>query len=261
MTLSISESWDSGRSIDGITQSYELRFIVTGSNDEAAVLAYVEAQAPTTYYGMRRMQVEAEPLGAGVWQCVVPYEGKNETVYTFETGGATAHITQSLATSRFAAAGATAPDFYGAIGVNGDSIDGVDVTVPTFNFTETYRFPGSTVSGAYKLALFACTGKVNNASFRGFAAGECLFLGASGTKTGIDDWEIAFKFAGSPNVASLSIGGGITVTNKQGWDYLWVRFADAEDNAAKALVKRPVAAYVERVYPRADFSTLGIGTI
>lgn len=260
MTMEIFETFDSGKSVDGITSTYELRFIVTGTDDEADVLAAILSTAPTTWYSMRRMQIEAEPLGGGIWQVVVPYEGKNETTYTFETGGATAHITQSLGTTRYAPSGATAPDFFGAIGVNGDSVDGVDVTIPTFNFTETYRFPGATVSGAYKMVLFNLTGKTNNATFRGLAAGEVLFLGASGTKTGIDDWEIAFKFAASPNVSGLSLGGGITVTAKPGWDYLWVRFADAEDTAAKALVKRPVAAYVERVYQAADFSLLGIGT-
>jgi hypothetical protein len=261
MTLIVKEAWDSGRSVDGIVSTYELRYTVTGSNDESAVLAALRSTAPETYYGMRRMQVEAEPVGGGIWQCTVPYEGKNETVYTFETGGSTQHITQSLQTiARHAASGSTAPDFQGAIGVNGDSIDGVDVTVPVFNFTESRRCAGSVVTGAYKLALFNATGKVNNASFRGFAAGEVLFLGASGTKTGIDDWEIAYKFAASPNVASLAIGGGITVTAKKGWEYLWVRFADTEDTSANAMVKRPVAAYVEQVYPTADFSTLGIGT-
>lgn len=260
MSIEIFEAFDSGKSVDGITSTYEMRFIVTGTDDEVEVLAAVGGTAPTSWYSMRRMQIEAEPLGNGIWQVVVPYEGKNETVYTFETGGATAHITQSLGTTRYAPSGSTAPDFYGAIGVNGDSVDGVDITIPVFNFTETYRFPGSTVSGAYKMTLFNLTGKVNNATFRGLAAGEVLFMGASGTKTGIDDWEIAFKFAASPNVSSLAIGGGITVTAKPGWDYLWVRFADAEDTAAKALVKRPVAAYVEKVYQTADFSLLGIGT-
>ena len=86
-----------------------------------------------------------------------------------------------------------------------------------------------------------------------------LFLGASGSKTGVEHWEIAFKFAASPNVTNLDVGG-ITVSSKKGWEYLWVRFRDADDAAAKSLVKRPAAAYVERVYESADFSTLGIGT-
>ena len=48
--------------------------------------------------------------------------------------------------------------------------------------------------------------------------------------------------------------------NKKGWEYMWVRYADAEDAAAKAIVKKPVAVYVEKVYEEGDFSTLGIGT-
>jgi len=115
------------------------------------------------------------------------------------------------------------------------------------------------MTGAYKAALFFLTGAVNNAPFRGFAAGEVLFLGASGSKRGQDDWEIRFRFAASPNVTGLVVGS-ITGINKRGWEYLWGRYADAEDTAAKALVKRPVAAYVEQVYPYGDFSGLGIGT-
>ena len=114
------------------------------------------------------------------------------------------------------------------------------------------------MTGGYKLALFNLTGKVNASGFKGFAKGEVLFLGASGSKRGLDDWEITFRFAASPNVAGLSLGsiGGIA---KEGWQYLWVRFIDDEDPTAKALIKRPVAAYVEQVYPYGNFANLGIG--
>jgi hypothetical protein len=59
---------------------------------------------------------------------------------------------------------------------------------------------------AYKLTVFALTGRVNNSAFKGFAAGECLFLGAAGTKRASGDWEITFRFAASPNVTGLTIG-------------------------------------------------------
>ncbi|MCK4625174.1 MAG: hypothetical protein KAV00_07685, partial [Phycisphaerae bacterium] len=54
--------------------------------------------------------------------------------------------------------------------------------------------------------------------------------------------------------------GDIVNINKKGWEYMWVRYADAEDAAAKAIVKKPVAVYIEKVYEDGDFSTLGIGT-
>ena len=265
--VKISELWDSGRSTFGKKNNLELRYIVTGTHDELEVRDKVLDTAPSTIGdGVSLAEclsehLEIAPLGNGIWECSVPYEGfEDETQYTFETGGATAHITQSLGTiARYAAAGQTAPDFQGAIGVNGDSIDGTDITIPVYNFTETRKMFASTVTAEYKLALFMATGKVNNAQFKGFAAGEVLFLGASGSKTGAEHWEIAYKFAASPNVTNLPVGP-ITVASKKGWEYLWVRFRDANDGAAKTLVKRPAAAYVERVYESADFSTLGIGT-
>jgi len=110
-----------------------------------------------------------------------------------------------------------------------------------------------------KAAYFALTGKVNNASWKGFAAGEVLFLGVSGSKRGEDDWEITFRFAASPNRTNIQIGN-ITVASKKGWEYLWVRYADVEDGGSNTLVKQPVAVYVEKVYEEGDFSALGIGT-
>jgi hypothetical protein len=88
-----------------------------------------------------------------------------------------------------------------------------------------------------------------------------LFLGASGSKRGSGDeadWEITYRFAASPNVTGLSVGP-INGINKKGWEYLWVRYADQEDTAAKALVKRPIAAYVERVYESGSFAALQLG--
>jgi len=67
------------------------------------------------------------------------------------------------------------------------------------------------------------------------------------------------RFAASPNKTGLTIGDIVNI-NKKGWAYRWVRDADAADAAAKAIVKKPIAVYVEKVYEEGDFSTLGIGT-
>ena len=47
--------------------------------------------------------------------------------------------------------------------------------------------------------------------------------------------------------------------NKKGHEYLWMFYADAEDEESKSLVKTPVAYYVEQVYQESDFARLGIG--
>ena len=240
----------------------ELTYLVTGTEDEAAVKLQVENRAPAFYGGMPFQNYSISPLGAGVWEATVNYgvrEPKelNGSSFSFDTGGGTTHITQSLETvAKYGGAGGVAPDCKGAIGVTKDSVDGTDITVPVYSFTETHHIPVANVTNAYKTALFLLTGKTNSATFRGFAAGEVLFLGASGSQRGFEDWEITFRFAASPNVTGLSVGD-ITGIAKEGWQYLWVKYADTESDGA--IVKQPVAVYVEKVYESGDYSALGIG--
>jgi len=270
------EERDTSRTItSGANPAVELRFVVRGTggdvqNDEGA-LAALEDDAPAEFLSLPRRDVRIEPSGPGLWDGEASYAPvqdeseppqQGESVFTFDTGGGTQHITQSLATvSTHAAPGQTAPNFQGAIGVTADSVEGVDIVVPVFQFTETHVLPNATVTDAYKNTLMILTGRVNSDAFRGFAAGSVLFLGAAGTKrgspSGDGDWEVTFRFAVSANLSSITVGP-ITGISKKGWEYLWVRYEDAEDTGAQSIVKRPVAAYVERVYLELPFSALGI---
>ena len=45
-----------------------------------------------------------------------------------------------------------------------------------------------------------------------------------------------------------------TGISKKGWEHMWVRYADAEDAAAKAIVKKPVAVYIAHVYDEGKFA-------
>ena len=151
------------------------------------------------------------------------------------------HLNQSLKTDgRYPN---SAPDFGGAIEVDNEgNVNGVDVTMPVLNFTETHTMAGTRVSTSY-------------------SAGEVLFLGASGTKRSrkaTAPWEITYRFAVSPNKAGFRVGD-IQVNRKCGWDYLWVRYADKVAEGGRNVVKKPVAAYVEQVYPEGDFGNLGLG--
>lgn len=236
----------------------ELIYDIVGTDDEDDVSTLILATAPATYQGLELESVEAEPQGGGAWKGYARYVRINDEEYTFSTGGGTAHLTQSLSTiSSYAPAGMTAPDFAGAIGVTEDRVEGVDVPAPKYEFSETHYLADGTVTDAYKLILFNLTGRVNDATFKGFAAGECLFLGANGSKRGDEKWSITYNFACQPNVTGLSVGS-ITSIAKKGWEYLWVRYGTYEDSAAYSLVQRPVAAYVERVFLPGDFSDLGI---
>jgi len=271
MAITLVEKFDSRRVSLGENPSIELVYILTGTADDAAAVATVETAVPLVYQGLFRQGLQLDPEWVnennndGQWTATVryglwPQPKQGESTYSFDTTGGTQHITQSIQTvNKYAPTGKTAPDFKGAIGVTPDNVEGVDITVPACSFAETHYLPTALVTLAYRVALFRLTGKVNDAAFKGCAAGECLFLGATGSKRGADDWEITYRFAVSPNRTNISVGE-ITEIDKKGWEYLWVRYQDAEDAIAKALVKKPIAAYVEKVYEEADLRALGIGT-
>jgi len=262
------EKFESRQVTTGRNPSVELRYVIRGTNDDIEARNALLSNSPAMYdpWGsgllfLPRDTVTVQPVGDLLWEGIVrygPVPQTEESVFSFDTGGGTQHITHSLATvARYAAPGKTAPDFKGAIGVTADSVEGVDITVPVYQFAETHYLPDSVATPEYKATLFWLTGKVNNSAFKGFAAGECLFLGAAGSKRGCGDWEITYRFAASPNVTDLVVGD-ITGISKKGWEYLWVRYEDVEDTVAKALVKRPVAVYIEQVYPYGDLNLLGI---
>jgi hypothetical protein len=273
----IVEKFDSGGATIGPdSPSVDLLFAVLGTESDIDVRALVESTIPAIFRGMVFQNYRIDHKGGGVWDVSVRY-GRDDSQaddaapnnnppqpgdplgpsYTFETSGGTQHITQSLQTiAKHAKPLKNAPDFKGAIGVNGDSIEGTDITVPIFRFSETYSIPVGLITHAYKLTVFDLTGKVNDAPFKGFAAGDVLFLGASGSQRGIEKWEITYQFAASKNAVGLQVGD-IQNINKKGWEYLWVRYGDVEDQ--KVLVKQPESVYIERVYDSGNFANLGIG--
>lgn len=177
----------------------------------------------------------------------------NETAFSFDTTGGTTHIIRSRGTTSY---GTSPPSTQSLIGVTKDSVEGVDIVSPLFSYQVTKRFPIASVTQAYIATIFNTTGTVNSATFTvttddgitfSFAAGENLFLGATGGVVG-DQVEITFKFAASPNATGISVGG-ISSISKLGWQYLWVLWEDAVSQ--NTLVKQARAVYVETVYPTA----------
>lgn len=182
-------------------------------------------------------------------------EDDNGYSISFDTSGGTQHISQSYATrGRYALPGKTAPNHNGAIGVSDGNIDGCDTIAPQLGFSMSKQLTGVLNTNFLKM-LATMTGKVNATAFQGFAPGEVLFEGASGSKQGKGDWDVTYKFKASPNVDSLSVGG-ISVGAKRGWDYFWVQYIEQTDSESKMMKKVPFAAFVEVVYKEADFSPL-----
>jgi hypothetical protein len=265
MPLQIVELFDSREAdIEVGRGSVSLKYGVVGSEDDADVHAIVAATLPSSYLTLSFQSYRIEHKGAGVWLVTARYGSREprEVGYSavqFETGGGTQHITQNLSNSILTkAAGVTGdvPDFKGAIGVNGDQVEGCDIYAPAFSFSETHILSDDVVTNSFIIMLRDLTATTNTDSFRGFAAGEVLFIGASGSKRSATDWEITFKFLVGKNRTDVVINGSAPFP-KGAWEYLWVKYEDGISNTN--LIKKPKYIYVERVYESRDFFALGIG--
>ena len=261
MAATVEELFEAHDELMAARPSADIMFLVRGAADEAAVRAAATSGTPTVYNSMPRRSTKIEErVNETTWKIRVHYEPYGyspvEDSFTFDISGGTQHITQSIATvGRYPAPGFAAPDLEGAIGFDGERVTGVDIHVPVFSFAETHYKEPEEVDFSYKAALFNLCSTTNNASFRSFAAGTCLFVGAAGSQKKGGRWEIQYRFSASPNRSNITIGS-ITGIAKLGWHYLWVLYAD--DQSEGFVVKRPVAAYVEQVYETGDFSVLGI---
>ena len=263
--MTVKQAWQGANPILEESPTIESEYIIDGTNDEFVAHADLNAATALIVFGLVKKSVSIdERLGEEVWRGTVKW-GKFEvnevgdSSFSFDTGGGTSHVQTSLETvSATPAPGVpAAPDFENAIGVTDSGVDGVDITTPAYHFEETHFFDVAFVTAGYKSTLFSLTGAWNTNAYKGFAAGECMFLGASGSLRDYVTWEITYKFVAQPNRTSFS-AGPITVPLKRGFDYLWLRYREVEDAAAGHLARRPIAAYVEKVSPDGDLALIGI---
>lgn len=154
-----------------------------------------------------------------------------------------------------------APDFGGAINVTQDGgkqvVAGQDLQAPAPTFTIVHYPRNTVITSAYRSAVEAMVGTVNGATYYGKPAGSLMLVGCSGGARDARNWNIRFEFAHIPNRINIPVGD-IVVPAKDGFDLLWVYYEDGVDTLARSPVKRPRAAYVERVLYRSLFSGLGL---
>lgn len=270
---------------------------VAGSIDEDVIHADINAKISSlyaywTYPGAPLVKLRAESYslehqGDDLWKVTVAYEkigaddpaqtGPLKRVRSFDTTGGTQTITQArggeVGERVYDSTGfliANVPTMKGAVNVDDRGVNGVDIVVPQFTWTESYDVPSKFVTDAYVRSVHLLTGSVNAAPFRGFAKGEVLFMGMTGSQEwdaqrGDGPWSLTYKFVASPNRGPDLGGlpaeaiGNITTYNKYGHDFLWVRYASVDDNTNNLVLRQPLAVYVNKVYPDGDFSKIGIG--
>lgn len=270
MPIVVTEKIESRRllaSRDGKASTFDLSLNVHGTMDGTAAKNAASAFAPEVwgsgYPQLWKQTVLVTCIGQELWEAVVHYDTSGpeplqaESSFEFDIGGGTAHITQAIATVPFPP---TLPDHRGAIGVkeDGDSLDvqGADIFAPEMTFGETHLV--ADLAPAYKRVLFEMRGRVNDAPFKGWNAGEVLFEGVNARRQDSrfqTPWSISFRFRVQPN--AIVTVGDVSGIVKPGWSLLDIRYE--EESGASSLLKRPVGAYVHQVYQAGDFSLLGIG--
>ncbi len=274
MAITIHEHFESRRVGTGHNPWAELKYTVFGTDDQPSALITLEAGSPIVLdvYDngsliLWREDADVEQIGPELWSGMVRYgtvPPAEESLYEFDIGGVTQHMTHSLATiARYAPTGKTAPNHNGAVGVTPNGIEGTDVIIPEYKWAETHYLPASAITPTYKAIVYSLVGKTNNAVFRNFAICEVRFDGLLGRKRGGGDWEASYRFTASQSIADHTIGEGanaITGIAKKGWDYLWVEWDETVDGGQANLVRIPKAVHVEKMLYYGDFSLLGIGT-
>jgi hypothetical protein len=263
-----------GRKItrNGITRQYYLN----GPADEEDVLTFIGGlDATLAGFPYNTFNADEEDDIAGDFKISIDWgqpesnqdQKPGESGYKFSFQAPTAHIRRSLATiSSYAAPDVffadDPPDFKGAINVTSYgtpdmAIEGVDLQAPAEVFSIPYRDVDAVIDLTYQALVRSLCGKVNNSAFYGANAGELMLCRADGERSkGV--WNLDFGFAYIPNATSIPVGDDITVAAKDGMDLLWTLEMTVNDPAKKMLVSRPVAAYVERVFERADLNDLNL---
>lgn len=273
-TVNFSKRHESDRTSTGAQGTAEVHYIAvatgTGKDDISEIRTAAEADLPSSFDGLPSRTIAIEPINAedGLWDVVASYRPQAQeqtgpppagadSEYNFEVAANTVHITQSKATvGVFVPTGGTPPTATGAIGLTADGVEGCDIIVPESRWSETHFLAESFVDAGYRGTLRNLVGKVNNATFRGHAAGEVLFTGVTGSKRRSDKvWQLSYQFAYSPNATGLTVGDIASIT-KGGWEYLWVYYEPVV--SAHQIIQRPAVVFVERVYDSGNFGSLGI---
>jgi len=144
-----------------------------------------------------------------------------------------------------------------AIGVSEEKIEGVDIFVPKATYSETMEL--DTFDDSYRDTLIDMVGTVNDDTFKGWAAGEVIFLGATVTKRGSGKFKLKFNFGVSFNkTLSIVTDSGTESVTKFGWDYLWFEKSRKSADSGATVKQSIQVAHTAQVYPVADFSLLGV---
>lgn len=251
-------------SLDGKRDSSTLIYMVHNAGDRAeartAVLLVAPGINPTDGLSFQDLAIEHVGRGAWIARCnygVTQPLDTGEWTFSWDTTGATVHLSVPRSARVYAAAGYTAPtDLKKAIHVDRDRrVQGTDVPSPSLKLTISYRLPLTRVSLAYVRILSHMVGKCNDRNYAGFEAYELLFLGSTGRVGTKTDPTLDFHFLAGENLVDQTFGD-IFHVDKRAHEVIWPWFGDAKDASANELITKPRALYVDEVCEAVSYHDL-----
>ncbi|MBR2723600.1 MAG: hypothetical protein IKB77_04630 [Lentisphaeria bacterium] len=256
---------------NGKLKAHTETYTVFGTLDGMEALLAVAETAPAEYHGFVQTELRLIEQTPQYIEIQVTY-GANKTSggsssdkdeddaleVNFDCSTGSIHITHGLSEKVWKGESAG-----GAIGWNGKygddmEITGVDVPIAQCRKSFTKYMDASEVnSAAFDKKINNLTAKVNSKSFKGYDAGEVMFLGCTYTaKEGSDEKvAVTFNFQIQPNESKVV---GDTQVAKEGFEHCW---ANSETVAEKGKTPKIVTkgVYTNKVVNSADFGQLGLG--
>lgn len=278
MAITVDEIYKS-RKRDG--QTVERNYYIKGTTDDRdardAMLAdpdcpdtvNVSVGGATYIFVKNELEAGVEELETGVWlgtcKWISPNNPANAPIgyfsLSFDITGQQQKITYSRQTVMGYTASAVKKNFKQAINVNQDgTIDGCDILVPYLTYQAKQIYGPGQITQSFVTALSGIVGTVNDGPYQGYSAGEMLLTRVTGAPRDDSAYDLTFSFAISQNETGLTIGD-ITGISKDGWDYLWVYYEERDDSTTHTSNKIPINAFVERVYRRTNYNTIGLSRL
>lgn len=250
----------------GVATSTASPVVTFGYQDSVVVLVRSSATAKPTSYSTWEVDVEwSEESSEKSKQRPEGQPLENMVKWSFDTTGQTQRITvakKEVARGQRSSS-YPAPEMYGAIGWDGQQLQGVDVVIPSLKITATVPYKPSEVTKEWIANLARATGKTNKKKWQGFDIGELLYIGSTGTKEvplalGIAQqkpFDVVHSFEASENQKPYTVGPITIEEGKKGWEYAWLRFEQVDD-ANTIVFPKPVHAYIDQMYDEFDFKDL-----
>ena len=256
-------------------------YIVEGTEDDITACTSAYEFAPDEFSEIPKKSASvAERLTESAWKIEVNYgsESKSssgdsgseddEATMNFDCSAGTKHMTQAIEqTCVYAGSGESkdSSDEASAVPIGWNGKDGseseaagVDVSIGELRETYTKTMSKSKVTGtSWKRKVAELVGKVNSGSFKGWNAGEVMFLGCSysAPSKGSKKVSVSFHFAIRLNESKATVAGQ-NIGSKKGFEYLW---ALTDDEVRDGERKRKVRKIYKAVVCETDgFGGLGI---